>query len=99
RTPVLLLTLWLHRYVLTLRQTVRRVRHPRAEPGPGIIRTGHSEFDGLFPFTPAALRASRASPAHHRRATLGGSQNAEALPSRVRSAQRGIHEVRIRKLK
>src|SRR5260370_40291907 len=53
---------------------------------------------GVFPFCfsplAPALLGSRVSQAHYRRAILGGSQDAEALPGRVRSSQRGIREVR-----
>jgi len=62
---------------------LRRIRHPRAKPGPGALRTGHSEFERLFPFAPAPLRASRASQPPHRAGALGNSKGAEAVPRRV----------------
>jgi len=46
-------------------------------------RTGHSEFERLFPFAPAPLRASRASQPPHRAGALGNSKGAEAVPRRV----------------
>jgi len=65
------------------REVVRRIRHPRAKPGPGAFRAGHSELERLFPFTPAPFRASRRSQPPHRPGALGNSQGAEAVPRRV----------------
>src|SRR5260370_25386614 len=91
---VRLLSVRCRRYIRALRQIMRRIRHPRAEPRPGNLRAGHSELERIFSLAPASLRAARASPPNYRRGALGGPQDAEALPRGVRSSQRRVRDVR-----